>query len=268
MKKVLLLVLFMLLMFAGCASVHSGNYAEQISETDGWISDNLKETNLGLVISGQLNEDLESDYIDVINFSFENVTSEWIRLKNVKVYFEDEELNKTSKYVGGKDLLDWYEAIKDRNEIRRINKKIFLGSMTLLGGVVAEFGSDNISDLGEITAITGLASFDLLYINSQIDKVLDENHSKDFKYEEKEKIEKKVKIFPKSHLFYDRFNIPPGLYNKRWVAIHYPGKENKKPYNIILEYETLDGKKEKVKIQLRKMPVENITGQANMYENR
>lgn len=253
MKKILTL-LSILILYTGCASVHSGNYATQISTKESsnisTISEKTKETNLGLIISGELNKHMQSDYIDSINLSFENNTSDWIRIKNVKVYFEDEKLNENAKFLGGRDLLDWYSAIEDRNNVARINSELFWGTVAALGGVMSTFESDTAAVLGGVGALTGATSLTIKELNSNIDSILDKNYNRDIN-ENKDGIEAEVNLFPKSHLFYERFNIPPGLYTRKWLAIHYPLKDMKKPTDIIIEYETIDGKTEKVMLPLR-----------------
>ena len=235
LKKITTLVLCLVLFF-GCASVHRGQYAVQIDSKGEQLSRRKKgKTELDLVISGIENTTLASQYFGVIDFTFENLSQEWIKIKSIKADFGDEKINKNVKFTSGKDIPIWHEAIKIRNTIDDFNTRTILGGLAGFGaGLAAYSNNKDLQKIGAMTAVGAVTSLSAYEFNKQLDKI------------------EKTKIFPKNHLFTKDFIIPPGLFVKKWLLVNSKNhKEISYIHNIFIEYQTEEGKTEKIKLDFR-----------------
>lgn len=219
-----LLLSLMLLINFGCASYQSGNYADVVSGSHPSNSP----------ITGRLDSMLTTKHYAVINFSFGNESKEWLRIKKVRLDFNNEDLNKRANIVVGQDIATWAEAIRHKVAIDQWNEQIIWGSIALAGAVTAA-ASGSRSDNSSL-AYAGVGTYALasgvLVANSIIDTINDLE---------------RAKLFPRTHL-YQSFSVPAGLYTNRWILLEINQADI--PTEIYFNVEYLDGKKAKYKIKI------------------
>lgn len=240
MKRSYSFILTILFLFSciSCAQVHSGHYAVPLDQPLNIKRTNIKhqeQTVLGLLISGKENKAFSSKYFAVIDFTFENLSQEWIRIKKIKINFENEKINKNIKFTSGNDLTIWHASTKKRNIIKDFNTEMVLGAITAFGaGLAAGSDQKNVKDFGNVLAVGGAASLSVYEFNKVLNSI------------------EKSAIFPESHLFATDFVIPPGLFVKKWLLCN-SKNHNETGYisHIFLEYEIEDGTVEKLKLDFR-----------------
>jgi hypothetical protein len=231
--------IFYVIAFLGCARMHSGYYAVQVGkEIKGLKTKEKATTALGLVVSGQENTALASRYFGVLDFTFENTSQDWIRIKAVKVDFGDDKINQNIVFTSGRDIKIWHESIEKRNVIRDFNTETILSAIAGFGaGMALSSHNSDIQKIGTMAAIGSVTSLSAYEFNKFVDKI------------------EKAEIFPQNHLLARGFIIPPGLSVKKWLLIN---SQNHAAIgyttNLFLEYETEHGRKEKVKLDFRSMP--------------
>jgi len=214
-------LLIILIISSGCASYQSGNYADIVSGTHPSSTP----------ITGNLDSALTTEHFALINFSFGNMTKEWLRVKKVRLDFRDENLNKKVNVVVGQDLVTWAEAINYKRAIDQWNKQIILGTIALAGNIVANI--DKNSPLGHVGATTDAFASGMLAGNIIVDTINDLE---------------RAKLFPQTHL-YQPFSVPAGLYTNRWILLQI--KKEDIPSHVYFDVEYLDGKKAKYSIRIK-----------------
>lgn len=231
MKKIGIFIC--LILISGCASVHSGYYAKQIDQTGKEVKG--KQTKLGLIVSGIENVNLSSTYFGVIDFTFENKSQEWIRIKSIKIDFGDDKINQNVKFTSGNDLAIWFESTKKRNIINDFNTEMVLGAIAGAGlGMAAASNNQKVQNIGTATAIGAAASLSAYEFNKSLDKI------------------EKAEIFSENHLFAKEFVIPPGLFVKKWLLLNSKNHEETGYItDLFLEYLTENGDTERLKLSFR-----------------
>jgi len=218
-----ILILASLLNF-GCASYQAGRYAEVVS---GEHPNNTP-------ITGKLDRTLSTDHYAVIHFNFGNNSDQWLRVKKVRLDFQDKKLNKVINLVIGKDISTWAESISHKIAIDQWNRDIIIGSIAIAGAVVG--GNSGSSDLAKAGAAVYSGAYGVLVANQMIDQMNNLGRSN---------------LFPRTHL-YQSFSVPAGLFTKRWVLLQINRKEV--PDHIYFNVEYLDGSKAKYKVKLFHVP--------------
>ena len=61
-----------------------------------------------------------------------------------------------------------------------------------------------------------------------------------------------AKLFPRTHLLHLPFNIPPGLFNKKWMLLGLKSREARLLKSVFVTFETSEGVSETFKVELRK----------------
>ena len=255
MKKLEIVCLtFFIFFLSGCANIHSGNHAVQVdrenpqtdethikptgseeptSKLDG--GQKAKKSKSDLIISGEINKALSSRYFAFFNFTFENNSSEWIRIEDIEVDFGNQRINENISFTYGKDLAVWLKSTQKRNEIKDYNRKVTMGAIAGLGaGMSAVSNDENLQNLGLMTAVAGATALSAHKFNKLKPKV------------------QNADIFPENHLFAKDFIVPPGLFEKKWIVVN--SKEHEKIgrlTTLTLEYTTKKNETEKVKLQFR-----------------
>lgn len=160
-------------------------------------------TKSGIEINAKENSSLATNYFGVIDFEFNNTTQDWIRMKQVKAFFNDDKKDRNINFTSGRDLAIWAQATEKVKAIEAQKAKIVLGIIAGLGAGIAGLSSDtNIKALGTISTIGALSSLSIMEFNKRYDQV------------------EKAKIFPENHIFASEFVIPPGLYVKRFLVLN------------------------------------------------
>lgn len=162
-----------------------------------------KITKSGIEITAKENYSMATNYFGVIDFAFNNTTQNWIRIKQVKAFFNDENKNKNIIFTSGRDLAIWAQATEVIKAIEAKKTAIVLGVIAGLGAGIASFSSDtNIKSLGALSTIGAISSLSIMEFNKNYNEV------------------EKAKIFPENHIFASVFVIPPGIYVKKFLVLN------------------------------------------------
>lgn len=217
------------MLLASCANLHNGNFASPEG------SDSSRKSTSGIVISGIENDDLSSEYFGEIDFTFENTTADWVRIKNITIDFDDPTINKAVRVPVGSDLISWAKAAEQDKQIRDYNTSLVLGSVMTVGAFAAGASHNpGVRGLGADALIGSAGGLTLMGLR-----------------EERENAEL-AKLVPPSHLMSDDFVIPPGLHTKKWLALY-----TKDPHSIpfistvTISYSLENGKTERAKLKFR-----------------
>ena len=201
----LLLLSFIL---SSCASIHQGEVA--------------KTTNKYVVGSGRIMHDMSDEYHTFVNFTFENMTNKWMRVKKVE-FSCDEKCMKNTKILLGKDLITWSEAASSKKALEDYNRSMLLGGLAIAGAAVAASSNSSGGQTAGLAAygvgVGGLATQD---INKSLNKI------------------EVAKVVPESHLLAP-FSIPAGLFIRKWIVLYSP-KESAYPRDVKIKLTFEDGK--------------------------
>lgn len=240
------LAAILLFFFSGCASIHSGNYAteEVRSETTPPNRQGVEPTaspdepEKDLIISGSEVVPLSSTYLGILDFTFENTTSQWMRIQKVSIDFGDPTVNDEVQVPVGSDIVVWYEAAQQKVDISNYNMQMILGAIAGAGGIAAGIGSaNNKPGLAAFGAMNLVAAASVSAF-AQIETTLRELETS--------------KIVPRNHLFSQDFIIPPGLHTKKWILL-YTQNPVDIPYlsSIFITLGFDNGEERKVKVNFR-----------------
>lgn len=159
----------------------------------------------GLVISGGEIDAYASEQFGVVEVTFENRSTEWIRVEQIRLQF-GRERDSVVHTPGGADLEAWYAATLQRNNIRNTNYATALGALFLIGESIAVAGAlseeREVKDAGTALA---LGSASVALIEGQIART---------------ESAERVGSVPQNHLLAVPFAVPPGLFTKKWVLLH------------------------------------------------
>ncbi len=247
MKKNLLVILI-LIVITGCSSIDSPNYAQNISgdKSNNGIEEGSNKddivTKAGLVISGEEAANISTDYFGVLKFTFRNTTDEWVRIKRIKVYFDNEEIDKNVYVPVGEELSIWQDAVAKKIAIDSRNSANFWTTVGVISGITAIAADDR------DTSNAAGAVFGGSVVGASISD-----------YKTAKKLENiAVTAYPKEHLMSGKILVPPGLFVNRFIVLN--SKNNDKIgylSSINIEYETEKGVIDKVKLPFRKNPYES-----------
>lgn len=192
------LIVGSIILLSACASIRSGKYAEP--EAKG--QDKHASTS-GVVISGAENASLSSTHFAEVDFTFENKSADWIRIKSVTLDFGDPALNEAVKLPVGNDLIAWAKAAEQNKAISDYNTAMVLGSVAAVGSVAAMTSRDQgVQSAGALAALGATGGLAVSSIR-----------------DERRKVEL-AKVVPPDHILSDGFVNPPGLHAKKWVAFY------------------------------------------------
>lgn len=219
--------------FFNCASVHTGSFARDVDKAPSSSSDN--RTTSGLVISSAINDQYCSEYFGMVDFTFENTTQDWIRIKKIIVDFGTNKIDTNTKFTSGYDLKVYIHACDRRNAIKQFNNELLLGSVAGVAYGTAMLSDNEDVKTAGMVVLTGLAaSLTVADFNRNLDSI------------------RRSAIFPENHLLSEGFIIPPNLFVNKWLLIN---SKNHHETGFIggfyLEYEMENGQKERVYVNLR-----------------
>lgn len=211
-----------------CASIHSGNIAVQ-------SDNNAAKSKLGIVVSGKEDTSLASKYFGIVNFTFENTTQKWVRVKKISVDFGDQALSNAVKVPLGHELQAWLEAAQENRAIRQYNTDLVLGTIAAGATVTAAASrSRELTAIAGATAAGSLMTLSVDHINRQRDAL------------------QVAKMVPDSHLYSSVFVIPPGMHTKKWIVFQTETPETIPLIKeLFITYETDRGQTERLKLTLR-----------------
>ena len=209
-----------------CASVHPGKYGKSIRE-DGSI---VKNTNSELLVSGDTDKALSNDFYKFMVFTFENKSGEVDEISDAHISFEDDYYNSEIRVISDKELKQWKDAQLAEKERKEKNRSTAFGSSAIAGGLLS-FADGAIGNVGTALLVGGGAGLG-------VDALHKGNRESE-----------RGKVFPETHLMSGKFQIPAGLYERRWIVLNVKDKE-KLPKEILLSYK-YRGRKETQDIPLK-----------------
>lgn len=235
-------VIFLLFPFSGCANIHSGNYATEDPQTDKARLDKSSIEPTGqardLVISGLEIVPFSSKYLGILDFTFENRTSKWMRINSVSIDFGDPAVNSMVQVPVGSDLVVWYEAAQQRVDINNYNIRLALSAIAGVGGIAsgagAAKGNRDLTGIGIITVFEAVSVAALIEMDTELRDL------------------QMSKVVPRNHLLSREFIIPPGLHTKKWILLYTPNPLDI-PYlsSIFITLTLANGEERRMELQFR-----------------
>lgn len=193
---------------SGCARIASGPYGTTLDAMGRPSAAEAKATKL-LVSAGE-KENMSSTYFGEIEVTFENPTSNWIRVEKIALDFGSETNNRSVVFPWGSRLESWATSTGQRNAIRSANNALAL-ELLALGSVVARSGaSPHAHTPNAAGGFASLAAMTALVAGGM---------------QARAESAESVPTFEGSHLFALPFDVPPGLFVKRWLVVNTPGEE-------------------------------------------
>jgi hypothetical protein len=220
-----------------CASVQTGPYGAQLDAAGRRLP--ADTTRLGLKVSARELDDYSSPYFGQLAVTFENTTARWVRIRSMRVRFANDAQNRAVMIPWGDELDSWTVAAGLQREIRQHNTQLSLSGLALGGAALSALSDSSVSQIagGAVAAgsLTALA----------IDEVADDAQRL-----------QRPGPFPRSHLLAVPFDIPPGLFARRWIVLNTPGHDPALGCitTMIIGYETEPGQRERVAVEFRSAP--------------
>jgi hypothetical protein len=185
----------------GCAELHSGAHAVPLGP-DGRATPSVGLQS-GLLISARQVADLSSRYFGAIEVTFENRSSQWVRIQQAALDFGSPERNAEVSVTAGEDLERWQEGTFRRNAIRAANDATTL-DLLLFGAALTSTAAGH-SPVGAGAALVGAGAAVAIGARELEARAADAEA---------------VSLYPASHLLSLPFSVPPGLAIKRWIVLH------------------------------------------------
>jgi hypothetical protein len=218
--KTILSLLFALTL-SSCASYQSGNAVMHIS------GDHPENTPL----TGYIDETYSSASYTLLQFQFGNETTEWKRIKNIKLDMLTPN-GKKAQVVLGQDLNDWADAIAHKVAVDQHNRAVVLGSIAAAGAVLAVSGPKTNSRQTKAGLALMSGTIAVQNIGDYVSRLDDLQ---------------RAQIIPRGHL-YSPISIPAGLVVKRWIVLKI--ERGDIPNKIHFEVTYSDNKKAKYELSL------------------
>lgn len=232
-------------LLTSCAqySLHKGGYAQQVESNETETNGKRKvkgETDIGLRISSQIDDKLSSNFFGMINLTFENTTSRWIRIEKVYFKFDHPEVNESVKFVSGNQLNYFLDAVNDMNkEKAKVAAQNQATLAAVAAGVAAAGTSSRYNNYSGVNFLAGATLGAAMSMNIS-------------QFEAGNREENNKKLFPDGHLYHKDFVIPPGLFTKKWILLNTSNHDKiGRLKEALLTYVTSDGKKETVILNLK-----------------
>jgi len=183
------------LYFTGCVSTHPGVISKS-SVKDNFVKVSIYDT-----------ESLSDKYYMFLEYTFENLSSEWLDVKVSALGFNK---IKTEILVNDK-LSAWIEGAELKLKKSNHNTAVILGSIAAIGGVVGGLSSDGNVQIAGLGAMAGAGAVaTAIAVGQTREKASSGNKG----------LNQTVNV-PKNHVFAP-FKVAPGSYVKRWVVVRKP----------------------------------------------
>lgn len=219
----------------GCAHVASGEYGISL-DARGEASP-AEDQAAKLRISAGEKTRMSSPYFGQLEFTFENPTGEWITVERVSLDFGSEKNNQSVLFPWGARLENWTAATVQRNAVRDINNALALELLAVGGSVAgsaagrhapAARAAGGFATLAAMTALTATRA------------------------EARADAAENVPFFEGSHLFNVPFDVPPGLFVKRWLVVNTPADPTLGCLtNVVMTYEFSDKTSHRIALAFR-----------------
>jgi hypothetical protein len=229
MKKIAFIMLISMML--SCASIHPGKYGKEIRENGTVVQKRKNPTKSGILMSGDMEKAMSSDFYKFMVFTIENKTGKLGEISDVNVKFQEDKFNNDIKITSGHELSLWYDATMAEKIRKEQNRSTAFSFAAIGGGLLAAFTDNTWSDVGVALLAGGVASL-------TIDEL----------YKSKKELER-GKVFPNAHLMSREFQVPGGLYERKWIVFNVTDKDIL-PESLILSY-TINGIEEKVLIPVK-----------------
>jgi hypothetical protein len=199
--------MFLVVGVAGCAEISSGPQGTSVDALGRPSLEAAKAAPLQ-VSAGEVSS-MSSQYFDEIEFTFENPSGKWIRVEQVALDFGSQQNNQAVYFPWGTQLKSWADATSQRNAIKDANYASMLALLGVGGALVsaaAPRGADGLHVLGGIASLGAVATMLAANVKAEAGAVDSGPH------------------FGGDHLFAGPFDVPPGLFVKRWLVINTPDR--------------------------------------------
>jgi hypothetical protein len=205
--------LTLFVVFAGCATVGSGEYGQPLDAQNRVLPQQNRPiafaasapvaTGSGLLISAGEKGELASKYFGAVEVTFENTSSEWVQIDRVDLDFGTPDANRSVLLPWGSDIDTWEEATLKRNAIRDANTRTALDILALGAGAAAVgHGGRRSAYLGGVLVASAVGTFTA---QAPADTT---------------QVGGNAARFPEDHLLSMPIRIPPGLFTKRWLLLY------------------------------------------------
>jgi len=199
------LSLFLLLGAAGCAEIASGPQGTSVDALGRPSLEAAKAVPLK-VSAGEI-WSMSSRYFGEIEFTFENPSGKWIRVEQVALDFGSVQNNQAVYFPWGTQLKSWADATSQRNAIKNANDATALALIGVGGALVsvaAPRGAGGLRVLGGMASLGAVMTMLAANVEAEAGAADSAPH------------------FGGDHLFAGPFDVPPGLFVKRWLVINTP----------------------------------------------
>lgn len=231
-----------LLCLASCASIHNDTMGSPEGAAQG------EKSKAGLIVSGTENTTLAGEYFLNFEFTMENKTNKYVKVKQATLDFGSPDINKYTLIPTGQRLVAWANAAQQKKAIDDQNTQMILSSVAALGAVAVVSSSNTKVQGAGATALLGAAAVNTK--NSVSNNIQLVEHAP--LYRDGQTTANGVVELPADHLYAGAFEIPPDLFIKKWVTIQVE-EPYKIPYisgvKLVLEYN--DGTKESFVVKNR-----------------
>lgn len=225
--SLLVLTVLPILFLQSCASLHSNYQGVYVPREN--ANENAVES--PIVVSGDISDKMYSTYFRVVNFTLENTSNHWARISNVSVDFQDEKLNHSIKIPVGNQIAAWVKSMELKNAITQYNTSLMLSGLVLVGAIAGAQGNSNSQLAGTAMMTAGVGSM----VSDDLSNNLDEIQN--------------AKMIPKTHLLSGDFDIPPGMFTKKWILLESPDANNVPVQKIAINFE-INGAKKRVSLPI------------------
>ena len=187
-----------------------------------------------IVVSGEINADLSSEYFGYFDITFENKSDRWLTLSRVKVSFPDSQ-GADIRFVTGNDFIQWRDVMAKSIALDEANKKTAMAVVGALGyGLASLSGNRGLQVAGAAAAATAAGAYVVQGFGNWQDSL------------------ERAKMFPQNHLMGDTVRLLPGLYADRWLLIN-SRNHAKMGYvtKLVIDIETTEGDKGRYSLEFR-----------------
>lgn len=220
----------------GCANIQNEHVATPLDERGELLEH--AETKSGLVISGQEVTAFASPHFGMVEVTFENKSSDWVRIPRLALEFGNATMNEAVSLPSGTDLTAWYLATLQRNDINDTNARSALLGLSVLGETAALLGAAS-GERNLAAAGTGLSL--VAGAAATADGISDAIQSAE-----------RARVLPTTHLLALPLAVPPGLFAKKWVLLNTRERDAPCIVGMILDYDVESYGRERVLLRFRR----------------
>jgi hypothetical protein len=253
------------LVCAGCVEVRTGAYAHAVDPAGKVTSSEV--TRSGLRISGEAVDPLSSAYFGLIEITFENTSSRWLRVVSVSARFAGAQSNRLIQVPIAEDLQSWVRASLEHYEISTAGRgdypEVADAWSTLQYAVAGSVCATPGGDLSVVPPASAAASGEPSAAANAPAAASRESVSSipppppliPLTLERANALagsDALVSALPDTHLLHVPFSLPPGLFSRRFIVLD-TSQAPQLPClrELSLEVQLEDGSKERVWLRFR-----------------